>query len=598
MLTSSIALFERFPGEVLTQVALDLVFRDFLGPPGELHTLLLVSKSVYTKLSARTNASLYSSIFQHKFDSRASVARFGVDCAYARRRSDELARRFASLKRLRKIQRSHPTVETLRDDLWTAYVIFLEHEEKNHQQLTQYCEIDKLVFDMLVGVGPFRPVISGERNALVNDHEILALGAWIFWFTDQDRVKTESAESRQCVLIAVVQEFLLASPKHPSTHAPITSFDIPPLVGSPPVPSELLPTSSPYPLASLPASQPIIFQDYFGKTLILTPPLLSPAAWLICVVRLEMAEAEAQVTFPLNMPETREEADSNGWEGPAREDIKEKLRPATRFMEWGPKAGGCAWERYNNDWERLLGCYDPWKELNPRIRRQVFTPGMLAGEWIGKRFLIDRAQYMSHIHTNTAELDAQFPIQSLMMKFSIFEHHQHFQDEMVHFEDISQDGLGDGVFSAWLPREISLDFTEINDLFITTPHGEATIYKTYDPDLASQPSTTEEDSGFYSNGVYDIILTAHTDAAYDAAWGRQSYIGRVRDWDGLIVLVQLPTTRESSVVFSGYVHGGQNLVGRWRESNRVTPVDEPGWEGVWSMSKRERSSLHGDSGYY
>jgi hypothetical protein len=28
-----------------------------------------------------------------------------------------------------------------------------------------------------------------------------------------------------------------------------------------------------------------------------------------------------------------------------------------------------------------------------------------------------------------------------------------------------------------------------------------------------------------------------------------------------------------------------NLVGRWRET--ATPVDLPGWEGVWSMTKIE-----------
>ena len=40
---------------------------------------------------------------------------------------------------------------------------------------------------------------------------------------------------------------------------------------------------------------------------------------------------------------------------------------------------------------------------------------------------------------------------------------------------------------------------------------------------------------------------------------------------------------QESLMFYGYIHGNQNLVGRWRET--VTPVDQPGWEGVWSMSR-------------
>jgi hypothetical protein len=43
------------------------------------------------------------------------------------------------------------------------------------------------------------------------------------------------------------------------------------------------------------------------------------------------------------------------------------------------------------------------------------------------------------------------------------------------------------------------------------------------------------------------------------------------------------TLEEPSLIFSGYIHGKTNLVGRWRET--ATPVDLPGWEGVWSVTK-------------
>ena len=61
--------------------------------------------------------------------------------------------------------------------------------------------------------------------------------------------------------------------------------------------------------------------------------------------------------------------------------------------------------------------------------------------------------------------------------------------------------------------------------------------------------------GSYSNGVHDIILIARvrvrrwkqnglliqpdiqTDKTFGTVWGDKIYYGRVRDWDGLIVLV-------------------------------------------------------------
>ena len=57
-------------------------------------------------------------------------------------------------------------------------------------------------------------------------------------------------------------------------------------------------------------------------------------------------------------------------------------RPTTQFAEWGPDRDS---EQYEHDWLRLITCYSPWDQ--PMIRRRVFTPGMVTGNWVGRLFV-------------------------------------------------------------------------------------------------------------------------------------------------------------------------------------------------------------------
>jgi hypothetical protein len=70
-------------------------------------------------------------------------------------------------------------------------------------------------------------------------------------------------------------------------------------------------------------------------------------------------------------------------------------------------------------------------------------------------------------------------------------------------------------------------------------------------------------------------------SSYSPAWLYVWISPQVHRVVDAFLTAQTPT--EPSLIFSGYVHGGQNLVGRWRET--ITPVDRPGWEGAWSMKK-------------
>ncbi|KAI5119262.1 hypothetical protein M0805_007265 [Coniferiporia weirii] len=89
--------------------------------------------------------------------------------------------------------------------------------------------------------------------------------------------------------------------------------------------------------------------------------------------------------------------------------------------------------------------------------------------------------------------------------------------------------------------------------------------------------------------VRDIIVTGETDPEHGRAWGSYRFVGRIRDRDGLVVLLRIPvepnTRGAGTFVFRGYIHSNQNFVGRWR------PAGEPSdsfaaLEGSFSLCKR------------
>ena len=222
-LNRTLSRLETFPTEVLERVALALVDEDLPGPPIHLPSLVSASKTVYTKISAKFNPTLYSSIFALKFD---TVGRLGESCKYARRRADELIKRFSALKRFKLMScREFSTSLTARDDLWIAYLLFLEHDQHNYGQLMRYAEIDKFAANFVRHGEPFHDG-AAENGGWRIDNEVNALVAWLFWFTDRgvayiipfrlsqthcnssDRVANETPEDQKRILTTFAHVFV------------------------------------------------------------------------------------------------------------------------------------------------------------------------------------------------------------------------------------------------------------------------------------------------------------------------------------------------------------------------------------------------------
>lgn len=138
----SLSPLERCPLEVLERVVLSAAEEQLPGPPSSLLPLLLTSKAVNFALSPERNNSLYASLFALKFDTAAASRRLTIRWLTSRCLSSELRSRFGALNRIRRGAIDDPMLPY---DLWTVFLILLEHDHKNALQLTEWARVHTFV---------------------------------------------------------------------------------------------------------------------------------------------------------------------------------------------------------------------------------------------------------------------------------------------------------------------------------------------------------------------------------------------------------------------------------------------------------------------
>lgn len=89
-----------------------------------------------------------------------------------------------------------------------------------------------------------------------------------------------------------------------------------------------------------------------------------------------------------------------------------------------------------------------------------------------------------------------------------------------------------------------------------------------------------------SSGVNDILIVGETGGVHGTAWGQFGFVGRVRSWDGLVVVVRYPLDAlamhiGARWILRGYVHAGDVWAGRWRET--ATGIAHIGFEGGFAL---------------
>lgn len=137
------------PPEILDEIAFHTVLfpkASKLGPPCDLHSLLLTCKAVHESLS--TSCALLARIFRCQFDYAALARRFSPSWLTSNVLADQLKTRWTILKRIRSVGVSWEQQGDLKDswpidswgktnvteDLWMAFLMLLESDGKNVQQ--------------------------------------------------------------------------------------------------------------------------------------------------------------------------------------------------------------------------------------------------------------------------------------------------------------------------------------------------------------------------------------------------------------------------------------------------------------------------------
>jgi len=248
---------------------------------------------------------------------------------------------------------------------------------------------------------------------------------------------------------------------------------------------------------------------------------------------------------------------------------------------------------------------------------------------------------------------ASVPLIDMRVSFDLKEHHCFTNTPLA--PGVSTDGVGDDVLNAWIPRGVLIEQTE-EACSLYDPRTRIRVrYETYkpneDPHYSSQPNeqiqtswtpgtgyshpniVSNEDSSritmdsdasdnplvddepepsyidndqewedtveHLTTGIYDILVTGEYVETYNTTIQTFDIVGRVRSWDGLVVLLRRPravgltpfgkvhrsgfsndfqNTNDNRIsgdwIFRGYIHRMDWLIGRWRETH--TPVDQVG----------------------
>ncbi|KAF9529158.1 hypothetical protein CPB83DRAFT_853333 [Crepidotus variabilis] len=203
------------PQEVLEHIAFHLGSESFLGPPSSIPALLLTCHQLHSQLSFDGNHHLYARIFCSKFDTAAAQSRLDVGRLTSKPLAEELKKRCTFLKRLKgrldstvgaHHQREGSREISVRDTLFTAYVMVLENEGKNVAQLEEFGKIRLWIREFWFDI---RGSSLAVYNIQTGNWPLMcvetALGMWLLWFflSPEEYTSDNSPESPLSVIKAI-----------------------------------------------------------------------------------------------------------------------------------------------------------------------------------------------------------------------------------------------------------------------------------------------------------------------------------------------------------------------------------------------------------
>ncbi|TFK36576.1 hypothetical protein BDQ12DRAFT_654308 [Crucibulum laeve] len=523
------------PQEVLEQIAFFSATNRFLGPPVAVAPLLRTNKRIYESLSFENNPHLYAKIFENKFDVKTALSRLGANQFTPITLAHELRRRCIYLKRIRARKDSKKTavvdsdesnIDILQELLFYVYVMMLENEGKNMQQLRDWARMDGWLRDFWFGS-------NGASNAVAVTHWDMwpandlksSVAMWLFWFfLNPDDYPSDGSSS--WAALTTLRVYALAAHRYNLTtpswleFAPRLCHEIPTVV------------------------------QYYGTSYKLTPPPLATPAILSFLTLVNKMSQGSECAIPLT---------------PSNPTVVHKID------EWQ-----CEWER----------CISLGNGTLDRILTDSFKPGSIEGVWEGLFTYTEFTAYAALLAGASPNILQKSVVVRHQQTWKLREHHLLVADASRSDSGIGLDmdnteplPAGDPLRS-YFPTGTILK--EDRD-GIEVREGEKKPALRYQ--RASPGSTScgvdSQDKG--KSAVLDIIITGEG----HSAWGQFNLVGRVRPCDGFISLSKEYIDGDRGKwLYRGYLVGNANgnFAGRWRDT--MSEVNSAGYEGCFAMSRR------------
>ncbi|KAF9648741.1 hypothetical protein BDM02DRAFT_3186850 [Thelephora ganbajun] len=408
--------FERCAPEILQRIALFAVEERLLGPPSDLLALLTTSTTINFALSPGKDNNLCARIFALKFDTAASSRRLTERWLTSKSLATELRHRFEVLKRIRG-----GVIDgyTLQYDLWTVFLIVLEHDRKNALQLTQWAGAHTFacrVAERWLNDG-YEPDFGENVGGLV---------CTIIWELSALAELTEPLRRKLQDLFRV---HVLCGYRFSLFYASEEFFDV---KGQPEELEERV-------RGKPPASTQV---QYYGHTITIAAPPLASACLLVF---LTATQPNALRYTPGYM---------------------EQYVPGRTFSE-----------RMDEEWHRLVMCHSINTASNP-LGGKRFTPSALVGLWKGTVLVPNFVAFLAFLHSNQRRDPRTIHMNFFAAEMELREHHC-LGDEIRLLPGLGPGGIGEDPLNAWFPQNTT--FNEHNDTLEAYDPTEdhSAVYQTY-----------------------------------------------------------------------------------------------------------------------
>ncbi|SJX60285.1 uncharacterized protein SRS1_11599 [Sporisorium reilianum f. sp. reilianum] len=549
-------------------------------PPTDLHALQLVCRRLYSLLSLESNPRLYARVFHSKFDTAAIGRRFGKSALTSHNLAKELRRRCILLRRMRRCVATAEVHsndggalfeddESITEMLWLAYLMMLENDGLNYEQLC-WAQLHSFLAlhhasEMLDGA-----VQAGYPSDAV--HKALALHL-IYLLTDPEQLAFEP-RGEAVERLFVLRPFVFAAHKFDAFMAPWTLRNLPltnranadldhggqqsndaaqqasqGADGSAPTLA-----TNPF-LADLTPRDRTCLVEHVGGQLRIAAPILAQGA---CFSFFMKVEKDPAVLGMAALSDPDDPASETTIRQPAA------TRPPLSLTS----------SDHDKDLSRLLACLDPTRSpgLPP-----LFFKGMFEGIWEGRFSFFDFDSYREMLAGRMRSLyEGPFGEQPQIWKI---------KEKIVRLGPGEvEGGRGSLLAAGYVASEPHVDSAAAAGTAASSGAAAAATMadakgksKALPQDWDRYPSFPDEDG----RERYEILLsgTGHS------AWGRFVVRGRVRTWDGMLIMTKeyRPDGR-GKWLYRGYSVAGGKLVGRWRDT--FTPDNMYGYEGCFLFQRR------------